>query len=334
MEYQDENAAALSGEENNEESYEAAEVEENSNDQYEEKASEDGDEINHDGDEENEYEEEGAEEDNYAGEEGEEEQQYAEEDNGEVEENPEEGEYGEEGEEGQDVFPNDGEEEQYEEVSFTDPKVLISETHRIEESKMILMRGLSSLHEQRDEEIRVNLLDICADLAAEEEMLFSPAPEFVSKIQAKQQADALKQRRKSKGPSEYRPSGVASSDYSQERRAFVDPRVPLKLPYSAKRYKSEHPERSQARGTYHELFYGDPNAVEFKAPADNKRKLIEDKKREHPPPVSRDKPVYEAKPIKAKKVSPDFVPSCANVDNSEAKKKLKERKVFKNTRIS
>ncbi|EPY15647.1 hypothetical protein STCU_11864 [Strigomonas culicis] len=141
-----------------------------------------------------------------------------------------------------------------------DPKRMIAEMHRIDESRMIIMRGLSSISVQRDDELRVNLLDVCADLQAEEEVLFSPMPDYVSRlINAEEKRHAEYNRNVQPHP-ECRQSMLTHSNFSGDGRAFVDPRIPLPMPYSLQRFKAQHPEYEQNHGTYHELFYGDRNS--------------------------------------------------------------------------
>lgn len=206
-------------------------------------------------------------------------------------------------------------EEELVEENLADPRVFKMAAREVDECYMSVIRGLSAFG-QEDEEVFKNAVDICNDIISMEQNLFSEPPSYVADYIATYRAktDAYNS---SVQPRQTIPTAEGTPRDWEERRAYVDPGVPLMLPYDADRFKREHPDRAQSEGTYHDLFYGDGSKVVFEPPADNKRKQIEEEQKRtyHP---SRKAPVsFEPQQKKPMRVSADFVPSCAEVDQPQ-----------------
>lgn len=208
-----------------------------------------------------------------------------------------------------DAADNDGE---YMDGDLTDRRVLIAEMHRVDGSASAICGALTGMITIDDEELRANLADVVADIQAEEDHMFSPMPDYIAKIV---DADAERRRVRNQGVQPHDDIGKVdgpspAGNYDQEHRAFVDPSVPLTLPYSLERQQRENPNPNSATGVYHDLFYGDGTQCVFSPPEDSTRFQIEDRQRASKtlqrPPVS-----YEPPPRQSLKVSKDFVPSCA-----------------------
>ncbi|KPA79485.1 hypothetical protein ABB37_05317 [Leptomonas pyrrhocoris] len=204
---------------------------------------------------------------------------------------------------------------------LSDPRVFKMAAREVDECYMSVIRGLSAFC-QDDEEVFGNAVDICNDIITMEQNLFSDIPSYIADYIATYRAKTDKYNN-SVQPRETIPTPEGPPRDWEERRAYVDPGVPLMLPYDAERFKKEHPERATSEGTYHDLFYGDGSKVVFEAPEDNKRKKIEEEhqKAYHPPrqaPLS-----FEPQKKKPMRVSADFVPSCAEVKDPQPAKRTK-----------
>lgn len=195
---------------------------------------------------------------------------------------------------------------------LSNPHVFKVAAREVDEGYMSVIRGLSAFG-RADEEVCRNAVDICKDIIAMEQSLFSEVPSYVTNYASMQRAKTVVLN-KAVRPHWTIPTPEGPPRTWEEQRAYVDPGVPLMLPYSAERFKKEHPERALVEGTYHNLFYGDGTQVVFTASADNKRKQIEEEKRKHPHPSYHGPYVFEPQQKKPMRVASDFVPSCAEPD--------------------
>lgn len=209
--------------------------------------------------------------------------------------------------------------------TYYDGKVHVrEEVARIDECCRVMFRGLSALVRQ-GEDVDVNVFELFEDFQREEDKLFSPIPDYVARELDSEKNRNAAYNRNIQPHSECRQStSSVSSRFSDERRAFVDPNVPLQLPYSLERFKRAHPERAEKPGTYHGLFSGEPDKVQFNPPENNKRKQIEEAKKAHPAPAHGPAPKYDPPRKKPMKVGKDFVPACANVTTASAKNRKEE----------
>jgi ribosomal protein L12E/L44/L45/RPP1/RPP2 len=232
--------------------------------------------------------------------------------------------------EGNAAGENAGEENDEAGEDLADPRVFKMAAREVDECYMTVIRGLSAFT-QEDEELFKNAVDICNDIISMEQNLFSEPPSYVADYIATYRAktDAYNS---TVQPRQTIPTAEGTPRDWEERRAYVDPGVPLMLPYDAERFKKDHPKRAQSEGTYHDLFYGDGSKVVFAPPADNKRKQIEEKQKNtyHPsrrPPLS-----FEPQQKKPLRVSADFVPSCAEVKNPQKVRHTKPVKKVQSTK--
>ncbi|KAG5476938.1 hypothetical protein LSCM1_05271 [Leishmania martiniquensis] len=208
---------------------------------------------------------------------------------------------------------------------LSNPHVFNMATREVDEGYMSVIRGLSAFGRD-DEDVCRNAVDICKDIIAMEQSLFSEVPSYVehyaSNLRAKTNAYNSKVNARFTIPTASGPPR-----HWEERRAYVDPGVPLMLPYNAERFKKEHPERAKAEGTYHNLFYGDGTEVVFSAPPDNKRKQIEEKQKDHYHPSYHPPYTFELQQKKPMRVAADFVPSCAEVKKPHAAQQMSVNKI-------
>ncbi|CBZ34703.1 hypothetical protein, conserved [Leishmania donovani] len=195
---------------------------------------------------------------------------------------------------------------------LSNPHVFKMAAREVNEGYMSVIRGLSAFGRE-DEEVCRNAVDICKDIIAMEQSLFSEVPSYVTNYASMQRAKTVVWN-KAVRPHWTIPTPEGPPRTWEEQRAYVDPGVPLMLPYNAERFKKEHPERALAEGTYHNLFYGDGTQVVFPASADNKRKQIEEEHRKHPHPSYHGPYVFKPQQKKPMRVASDFVPSCAEPD--------------------
>lgn len=217
-----------------------------------------------------------------------------------------------------------GEEEEGEEEYLSDPRIFKLASREVDECYMSVIRGLSAFS-QEDEEVFANAVDICNDIITMEQNLFSEPPSYVADYIATYRAntDAYNSSVQAR---QTIPTAEGTPRDWEERRAYVDPGVPLMLPYNAERFKKEHPERAQSEGTYHDLFYGDGSKVVFEPPADNKRKQIQEEQRNTYRPSKQQPRSFDPPQKKAMRVSADFVPSCAEVTDPHRVNRAKPAK--------
>lgn len=192
---------------------------------------------------------------------------------------------------------------------LTNPTVFRTAVRRMDDCYMSIIRALSAFSREEDE-VYSNAITICSDIISIEESLFSPIPDYAAKYMRKEYSPS-KAYSKVSGR-ETIPTQHGSPRTWEDGRTYVNPGVPLQLPYDAERFKEQHPGRVPAEGTYHNLFYGDGSECVFVAPEDNKRKQLEDAARAHPRMKRRAPPVYDPAPKKPMKVSSNFVPACAD----------------------
>lgn len=218
----------------------------------------------------------------------------------------------EDGQAPQDAGEVAAQEDGYMDSNVGDKRVFIAESNRIDESTMTIIRGLAAMTNIDDEDVRASIVDMFSDIQAEEANLFSPMPDYIASI-VEGEAEQRAKRNRGVQPHDDVARGetiAPSGSYAEEHRAFVDPSVPLRLPYNLKREMRENPNRNSAPGTYHDVFYGDGSQCVFAPPEDNKRRQLEKEKAAHQlprrPPIS-----YEPAPRPTMKVDKEFVPSCA-----------------------
>ncbi|KAG5503218.1 hypothetical protein GH5_04282 [Leishmania sp. Ghana 2012 LV757] len=194
----------------------------------------------------------------------------------------------------------------------------------VNEGYMSVIRGLSAFGRDDDDVCR-NAVDICKDIIAMEQSLFSEVPSYVEQYTSTLRAKTIEYNCKVHAHATI-PTASGPPRHWEERRAYVDPGVPLMLPYNSERFKKEHPERAKAEGTYHNLFYGDGTQVVFSAPPDNKRKQIEEmqKNQFHPPNYA--PYTFEPEQKKPMRVAADFVPGCAEVKKPHAAQQMPVKK--------
>ncbi|KPI87329.1 hypothetical protein ABL78_3612 [Leptomonas seymouri] len=197
------------------------------------------------------------------------------------------------------------------EENLTDPSVFKMAVREVDECYMSVIRGLNAFS-QDDEEVYGNAVEICNDIIAVEQNLFSEAPSYVIDYIASYRTKTDKYN-SSVQPRLTFPTAEGTPRSWEERRAYVDPGVPLMLPFDVERFKKTHPELAQSEGTYHDLFYGDGSKVAFEPPADNKRKAIEEEQKKAYHPAKKAPLSFEPLQKKPMRVSADFVPSCAEV---------------------
>ncbi|KAG5502803.1 hypothetical protein JKF63_04571 [Porcisia hertigi] len=194
---------------------------------------------------------------------------------------------------------------------LSNSRVFNMAAREVDEGYMSVIRGLSTFC-RADEEVCHNAVDICKDIISLEQSLFSEVPSYIAQYISLHCAKSIAHN-KTVQAQETIPTADGAPRNWEVRRAYVDPGVPLRLPYDFERFKKEHPERAKSEGTYHNLFYGDGSEVVFLAKADNKRRQIEEEQSKHSRPSHRKLHTYEPKPKKPMRVSADFVPSCAEV---------------------
>ncbi|GET89163.1 hypothetical protein, conserved [Leishmania tarentolae] len=214
---------------------------------------------------------------------------------------------------------------------LSNPHVFKMCVREVDENYMSVVRGLGAFSRE-DEEVCRNAVDICKDIIAMEQSLFSEAPSYITNYIATQrtETDAWNKAVQSRWTI---PTPEGPPRTWEEQRAYVDPGVPLMLPYNAERFRKEHPERVRPEGTYYDLFYGDGTQVIFSPPPDNKRKQIEEERKKHPQLPYHGPYVFKPQQKRTMRVSPDFVPSCAEVDKPrtpQRKKPVNTTKAKKN----
>ncbi|KAK7200381.1 hypothetical protein NESM_000092200 [Novymonas esmeraldas] len=199
---------------------------------------------------------------------------------------------------------------------LSDPRIFKMAAREVDECYMSVIRGLSAFGRE-DEDVCRNAVDICKDIIAMEQSLFSELPSYVAQYISSQRGgtDAYN---KTIAAHETIPTADGPPRDWEERRAYVDPGVPLMLPYDAERFKAEQKGQTPAEGTYHNLFFGDGSQVSFPAPDDNKRKQLQDEQKKHPHLPYHGPYKFEPQQKKTMRVAADFVPSCAEVDNPRA----------------
>ncbi|KAL7701711.1 hypothetical protein N2W54_007277 [Lotmaria passim] len=213
---------------------------------------------------------------------------------------------------------------------LSDPRVFKMAMQEVDECYMSVIRGLGAFS-QEDEEVFGNAVDICNDIITMEQNLFSDEPPYVADYIATYRAktDAYNN---SVQPAQTIPIAEDTPRDWEERRAYVDPSVPLMLPFDAERFKKKHPAHAQSEGTYHDLFYGDGSKVVFEPPADNKRKQIEEEQKNVYRPPKKPPQNFDPPLKKPMRVSADFVPSCAdpkyprNANHAKSTKKTDSKK--------
>ncbi|CCW63418.1 unnamed protein product [Phytomonas sp. EM1] len=202
---------------------------------------------------------------------------------------------------------------EYSSSFVVDSSVLLSEIRRIENTTRAISRALAAMTTcNENEEILSRTPDLCNDLEDNEKALFSPIPDYVAQIIDAEKQRRLKMSQKTQPHDECRQTKVSVPPrLSGDGRAYVDPSVPLPLPYDARRDYKGPLRKNRARGTYHDLFYGDRSECVFAPPQDNKRIQIEQKKNSKPVPSNAKPPRYEPTPRKTMKVPKDLAPTCA-----------------------
>ncbi|CAJ1009138.1 hypothetical protein Q4I28_004452 [Leishmania naiffi] len=210
---------------------------------------------------------------------------------------------------------------------LSNPFVFNMASREVDEGYMSVIRGLNTF-DHEDEEVCRNAVDICKDIIAVEQSLFSEAPSYVTYFMSAQRAKAIAYN-KTVQPHMTLPTANGATCNWEEQRAYVDPSVPLLLPYDAERFKLERAERTPAEGTYHNLFYGDGTQVVFSAPPDNKRRQLEEEHKKHPHPSYHGPYIFKPQHKKPMRVPADFVPSCAVAENSRSASRNKRMSMTK-----
>lgn len=235
-------------------------------------------------------------------------------------ENPEVREHGADPEEGQfDVAVED---------DLCNEKAYSDEIGRINDCYISVCRALFSMSAKGDG-YQANMNAHFEDVQRGEESTFSPIPDHIAQILDNEKAQRLARSQAARPHPEccHRDVHEVHTTFADDCRAFVDPEIPLLLPFDYGFHKADT--RNTRVSVYHDLFYGDGTQCQFITPENNKRKHLEVRQNQLIP-KRRPPPCYDApqfrKPRKPLKVSSDFVPSCASVDHSEAQRHLREQK--------
>nr|CCC94690.1 conserved hypothetical protein [Trypanosoma congolense IL3000] len=205
-------------------------------------------------------------------------------------------------------------------------------TRRIDDTTIFVCRAVKTLSGQEGTAIHSDAIGLLESISREEENVFSQVPENVKETLKRRKA-LLKPSKVAIKGRESRLTEVFSDrtpcrDYGAFTRFTIDPNVPL-LTLDELLSSSKDLKMKQTNGHYHELFFGNRDAVVFSPPLNNKRRELEKREEEKlywKKKMLRPAREYKVNPVKVLKVSGDFVPSCAEVDHSTEQEKLRERK--------
>ncbi|CCW70889.1 unnamed protein product [Phytomonas sp. Hart1] len=205
------------------------------------------------------------------------------------------------------------EEFDYSSSFIMDSSILLNEIRRIENSSKAISRTLTTMVMcNDDEDILSRAPDLCNDIEENEKDLFSPIPDYVTQILNTERQRRLNMSKKAQPHVESHQSNYPITPrLSGESRAYVDPSVPLLLPYEIRHSRKFRLGKNRAIGTNHNLHHGDESQCVLTPSQDNKRIQIETKKNSKSVASNGKTQKYEPPSRKPMKVSKDFVPSCA-----------------------
>ncbi|RNF10057.1 putative mucin-associated surface protein (MASP) [Trypanosoma rangeli] len=208
---------------------------------------------------------------------------------------------------------------------------LRKEIDRITDSGAFIIRAVESLSKNDILTMDIDIEVILKDVEVEESSVFSSIPHYLEREWKEMTSENARTRReavmKVDAVAISQREGKERVDYSENGRIVIDPSVPLPMPFSRERYPAST-QRKSVPGYYHSLFFGEGEPVVFTPPEQNKRKEIEKLKEEQEAlkkKMQRTPRSEVIQPKKILKVPNDFVPSCAQVDNSLAQQELRKK---------
>ncbi|CBH16956.1 hypothetical protein, conserved [Trypanosoma brucei gambiense DAL972] len=202
---------------------------------------------------------------------------------------------------------------------------------RIDDVTSFVSRAVKTLSDKEGVSLHSDALALLENISREEDHIFSKIPDDMREALDKKKAVVTFSKRKANGK---RDAGVeVSTEHSPRRdhgtiiRFIIDPNTPLPMPHNP--VLGSLDPKKQTNGHYHELFFGDRDAIVFQPPENNKRKDLEKRRKEKL--YWENKMKRPAKEIKLEtgkvlKVPRDFVPACAEVDHSAEQEKLQLKK--------